>query len=68
MIEDEESWLSVISEYLPCLDLRMSYYIETLTELERVISVSISFALSLSQATLMLISTILGTTCYLQSK
>ena len=39
----EESWLSVIGVYLPCLDVGMNYYSETLTELEKVISVSSSF-------------------------
>ena len=41
--EDEESWLSVIGVYLPCLDLGMSYYSEILIELERVISDSSGF-------------------------
>ena len=35
---DEDSWLSIIGVYLPCADLGMDYYRETLIELERVIS------------------------------
>ena len=42
--EDEESWLSVVGVYFPCLDLGISYYGETLIELKRVISDSSSFS------------------------
>ena len=36
----DDSWLSVIGVYLPCADLGLDYYRDTLTELERVISES----------------------------
>ena len=36
--KDDETWLSIIGVYLPCADLGMDYYRDTLVELERVIS------------------------------
>ena len=36
----DEAWISIIGVYLPCLDLGVELYRESLTELERVISES----------------------------
>ena len=40
---DKGSWLSVIGVYLPCADLGLDYYRDTLIELEELISVSSTY-------------------------
>ena len=37
-IEEDQSWISILGVYLPCLDLGIDLYRETLVELERVVS------------------------------
>ena len=37
-MSDDETWITIVGVYLPCLDLGMDYYRESLIELERVIS------------------------------
>ena len=36
--KDNETWLSIIGVYLPCADLGLDYYRDTLIELEKVVS------------------------------
>ena len=37
---EDQSWLSILGVYLPCLDLGIELYRESLVELEKVVSVS----------------------------
>ena len=36
--KEDDTWMSIIGAYLPCADLGMDYFRDTLAELEKVIS------------------------------